>query len=101
MQFSISEVKKLRNQLMEVGDKRQGGKFCSLDGSIPPGADEVNDLYERCLKWSDMVLERWYSPSLCERTLTDSFTGKERSQNRGFPRIGRSLTFEMNWRNYP
>merc|ERR1712000_728812 len=56
--FSSTEVKKLRSQLLEVGESRNGGKFCSADGSNPPGAEEVLDLYERCVKWSDMVLER-------------------------------------------
>lgn len=58
MQFSSTEVKRLRNQILEVGESRNDGKFCSSDGSKPPGADEVLDLYERCLKWSDIVLER-------------------------------------------
>lgn len=43
---------------MEVGESRNGGRFCSSDGGNPPGAEEVLDLYERCVKWSDMVLER-------------------------------------------
>lgn len=41
-----------------MGESRNDGKFCSSDGGNPPGADEVLDLYERCLKWSDIVLER-------------------------------------------
>ncbi|KAG6211194.1 hypothetical protein E4U50_002390 [Claviceps purpurea] len=56
--FSTSEVQKLRSQLLEVGEKRRNGKFVSPDGTISPGEAEISELYERCVKWSDMVLER-------------------------------------------
>ncbi|KAF4120031.1 Protein of unknown function (DUF2408) [Geosmithia morbida] len=58
IQFSVSEVEKLRKQLLDLGEKRIDGKFCNKDGSMPPGSEEVSELYERCLQWSDMVLER-------------------------------------------
>ncbi|KAI6784094.1 uncharacterized protein J7T54_004640 [Emericellopsis cladophorae] len=56
--FSTSEMEKLRAQLLQVGEMRTNGNFCSPDGTAASGADEVLDLYERCVKWSDMVLER-------------------------------------------
>lgn len=56
--FSASEVQKLKNQLLEVGERRKNGKFACADGSIPPGEAEIRELYERCVQWSDIVLER-------------------------------------------
>ncbi|KAK7425194.1 hypothetical protein QQX98_000109 [Neonectria punicea] len=56
--FSPSEIKKLRQQIVEIGEQHNGGKFTSEDGTVVPGSDEVRELYQRCLKWSDLVLER-------------------------------------------
>ncbi|KAK7431897.1 hypothetical protein QQZ08_001516 [Neonectria magnoliae] len=56
--FSPSEIKKLRHQIVEIGEQHNGGKFTSEDGTVVPGSDEVRELYQRCLKWSDLVLER-------------------------------------------
>jgi hypothetical protein len=56
--FSTSEVEKLRNQLVEIGDKRKDGKFLTEDGTELLGSPELCELYNRILKWSDMVLER-------------------------------------------
>ncbi|KAH7148403.1 hypothetical protein EDB81DRAFT_462074 [Dactylonectria macrodidyma] len=56
--FSTSEVKKLRHQIVEIGDRYNGGKFTSEDGSAVSGSEEVRELYARCLKWSDLVVER-------------------------------------------
>ncbi|KYK60597.1 hypothetical protein DCS_01734 [Drechmeria coniospora] len=56
--FSTTEVQRLRKQLVEIGEQRKGGKFTSEDGTEPPGGPEICDLYSRCLKWSDLVLER-------------------------------------------
>ncbi|KAG6037292.1 hypothetical protein E4U41_005234 [Claviceps citrina] len=56
--FSTTEVEKLRRQLLEVGEKRKNGRFVSADGTIPPGEANVSELYERCVQWSDLVLER-------------------------------------------
>ena len=57
-QFSTSEVRRLQKQLLEVGESQVDGKFCAADGSIPAGSEEVSELYNRCVKWSEMVLER-------------------------------------------
>jgi hypothetical protein len=51
-------VQKLRKQLLEIGDQRKDGNFIAEDGTVPPGNEEINELYNRCLKWSDIVLER-------------------------------------------
>lgn len=56
--FSTSEVQKLRKQLVEIGEQRKDGKFTAEDGTEPKGGPEICDLYNRCLKWSDLVLER-------------------------------------------
>lgn len=48
----------MRNQILDVGEQRKDGKFLAADGTEPPGGDEVCELYKRCLKWSDIVLER-------------------------------------------
>lgn len=41
-----------------MGEKRKDGKFVADDGSEPPGSAEISELYNRCVKWSDLVLER-------------------------------------------
>ncbi|KOS22953.1 UPF0662 protein [Escovopsis weberi] len=56
--FSSNEVQNLQKQLFEVGEQRRDGRFVADDGSVPPGSQEINELYQRCLKWSDIVLER-------------------------------------------
>ncbi|KAG8404830.1 hypothetical protein J3459_017041 [Metarhizium acridum] len=56
--FSTSEVQKLRSQLLDIGNKRKDGKFVAEDGTVPPGEAEISELYERCVQWSGMVLER-------------------------------------------
>ncbi|KAM0432281.1 hypothetical protein ACHAPT_004821 [Fusarium lateritium] len=56
--FSSNEVKKLRNQILEIGEGHNGGKFTNEDGSPLEGGEEVRELYNRCLRWADLVLER-------------------------------------------
>ncbi|KAK3179746.1 hypothetical protein K4F52_008824 [Lecanicillium sp. MT-2017a] len=53
--FSASEVKKLQKQLFEIGERQ---KFTEEDGSIKPGKVAVQEVYEKCSRWSDIVLER-------------------------------------------
>lgn len=69
VQFSSNEVKKLRNQILEIGESHNGGKFTAEDGSLVEGSEEVRDLYNRCLRWSDLVLERQVELRLVERYL--------------------------------
>ena len=57
-QFSSSEVRKLRDQAKEIDAKRVDGKFVAASGEVPAGNEETCELLEKCLKWSDMVLER-------------------------------------------
>ncbi|KAB5554412.1 hypothetical protein GE09DRAFT_964565 [Coniochaeta sp. 2T2.1] len=56
--FSTSEVQKLQAQIQEIDDQRVDGKFVSADGSVISGSDEVSELVERCLLWSQIVLDR-------------------------------------------
>lgn len=57
-QFSSTEVQKLRNQMLEIGNQRKDEKFVAEDGSELSGGVELDELYSKCLKWSEMVLER-------------------------------------------
>ncbi|KAF5018900.1 hypothetical protein F66182_9095 [Fusarium sp. NRRL 66182] len=56
--FSTSEVKKLRNQILDIGEKHNGGTFTSEGGTLEEGGEELRELYNRCVRWSDLVLER-------------------------------------------
>lgn len=56
--FSTNEVQKLQKQLLELGESQKDGKFVAADGTTPPGSEEVSDLYNRCVQWSELVLER-------------------------------------------
>ncbi|PQE10224.1 hypothetical protein CJF32_00000736 [Rutstroemia sp. NJR-2017a WRK4] len=56
--FSSTEVTKLQNQLKEIDAKRVDGKFLTADGQVAAGSDEVSEHLERCLMWSEIVLER-------------------------------------------
>ncbi|WYZ41340.1 hypothetical protein EsH8_V_000235 [Colletotrichum jinshuiense] len=56
--FSPSEVQKLQAQLREIDEKRKDGKIVTADGRIPAGSDELSALLEKCLQWSEVVLER-------------------------------------------
>ncbi|KAK1770888.1 hypothetical protein QBC33DRAFT_220553 [Phialemonium atrogriseum] len=56
--FSTSEVEKYRDQLKEIDDSRVEGKFLGPDGNAARGSDEVSELLQRCLRWSEIVLER-------------------------------------------
>ncbi|KAL6363174.1 hypothetical protein LRP88_02582 [Fusarium phalaenopsidis] len=42
-----NEVKKLRNQILEIGENHNGGKFTAEDGSSVEGGEEVRELYNR------------------------------------------------------
>ncbi|KEY72133.1 hypothetical protein S7711_00144 [Stachybotrys chartarum IBT 7711] len=56
--FSASEVQRLQKELKAIGDTRVDGKFVAEDASERAGSGEVNDLYQRVFRWSEMVLER-------------------------------------------
>lgn len=55
--FSSTEVQKLQKQLHEIGEKNNGGKFC-VAGSESPGAATMQEVYDKCSRWSEIVLER-------------------------------------------
>jgi hypothetical protein len=57
-QFSSSEVMRLKDQAKELDGKRVDGKFVAASGEVPAGNDETCELLNKCLMWSDMVLER-------------------------------------------
>ncbi|KAK5992204.1 CUB1 family protein C30C2.08 [Cladobotryum mycophilum] len=73
--FSTTEVQKLQKQLHEVGEKRKDGVFVAEDGSVPPGSQEINELYQRCVKWSEAVLERKGNMSEQFRPTYDTLVG--------------------------
>jgi hypothetical protein len=43
---------------LEIGEKHNGGTFTAEDGTLEEGGEVLRDLYYRCVRWSDMVLER-------------------------------------------
>ncbi len=51
-------MQKLRDQLKEIDEQRVDGKFLAPGGEVAQGSDEVSDLLHRCLKWSEISLER-------------------------------------------
>lgn len=51
-------MEKLKAQLQEIDRQRIAGQFRTEDDSIIKGSDEVSELLERALTWSDIVLER-------------------------------------------
>lgn len=56
--FSSSEVQKLQDQLKEVEAQKVNGNFVTESGEVPVGNQEVCDLLNRCLMWSNLVLSR-------------------------------------------
>lgn len=60
-QFSTADVQKLRAKLKEIDEQRVDGKFVTVDGKVCAGSDELSELLQRCLMWSDIVLERYGS----------------------------------------
>lgn len=57
-QFNRTEVEKLKAQLQDIGAQRVDGQFKTADGEVVKGSDEVSQLIERALSWSELVLER-------------------------------------------
>lgn len=51
-------MEKLKAQLQEIDGQRVAGQFRAEDGSIVKGSEEVSELLERALTWSDIVLDR-------------------------------------------
>ena len=58
LQFPASEVEIFREQLNEIKGTMIEGKFIGADGTAPAGQEIVAGLLEKCLMWSDIVLDR-------------------------------------------
>lgn len=66
--FATSEVQKLQAKLKEIEESRVDGKFVDEEGNKIRGSDLVSALLARCLRWSDIVLERYVMrPSIMRR----------------------------------
>ncbi|KAH8821145.1 hypothetical protein F5884DRAFT_766778 [Xylogone sp. PMI_703] len=53
-----SEVERLQDQLKEIAGTRVDGKFITPTGEVAQGSDDFAELLNRCLAWSEIVLER-------------------------------------------
>lgn len=51
-------MEKLKAQLQEIDADRVDGQFQTEDGKVIKGSDEISQLLERVLHWSDIVLDR-------------------------------------------
>lgn len=56
--FSTTEVEKLQAQLKEIDAMRVDGKFVTASGEVPAGNEETCELLNKCLLWSEIVLQR-------------------------------------------
>ncbi|KAJ5852019.1 uncharacterized protein N7529_011404 [Penicillium soppii] len=56
--FSASEVNALREQLKKIENTMKDGSFVDTEGNILAGQDEVKSLFQRCWRWTEIVLER-------------------------------------------
>ncbi|KAK6356613.1 hypothetical protein TWF718_000959 [Orbilia javanica] len=52
----ISEIKELREKLVEVEGSRVDGNFLALDGTVPEGQEFINDLLQKCHFIADSIL---------------------------------------------
>lgn len=58
-QFPEAEVKGFQEDLFKMQATMRDGKFVSEDGTVPENQDAVVALLQRCLKWAEIVLERY------------------------------------------
>ncbi|CAP73956.1 uncharacterized protein PODANS_2_13090 [Podospora anserina S mat+] len=73
--FATSEVQKLQAKLKEIEESRVDGKFVDEEGNEIRGSDLVSALLARCLRWSDIVLERKGQIPEAFRTKYEILTG--------------------------
>ncbi|KAK0708791.1 hypothetical protein B0T21DRAFT_298364 [Apiosordaria backusii] len=73
--FATSEVQKLQAKLKEIDESRVDGKFVDEEGNVLRGSDQVSTLLARCLRWSDIVLERKGQIPEAFRTIYKILTG--------------------------
>ncbi|KAJ4302402.1 hypothetical protein N0V88_002546 [Collariella sp. IMI 366227] len=56
--FSMSEIQKFKTRLDDIDSSRVNSKFVDPEGKEYSGSEIVSTLLERCLVWSDIVLQR-------------------------------------------
>lgn len=56
--FSISEIQKLKNQLVKIDHQRLEGHFVNANGQIINGSYELGELLDYCFAWSAMSLKQ-------------------------------------------
>ncbi|KAH8697151.1 hypothetical protein BGW36DRAFT_449743 [Talaromyces proteolyticus] len=56
--FSASEVLELQERLREIQIHTEDGKIVGSDGQVLSGQEVVKTLWDRCWRWTEIVLER-------------------------------------------
>ncbi|KAK4188039.1 hypothetical protein QBC35DRAFT_367520, partial [Podospora australis] len=56
--FNATEVRNLQAKLKEIDEARVDGKFVDTEGNELRGSDQVVNVLQRALEWSNIVLER-------------------------------------------
>ncbi|GAM38992.1 hypothetical protein TCE0_034f10172 [Talaromyces pinophilus] len=56
--FSSTEVLDLQERLKEIQNNMKDGNFVGSDGQVLSGQEAVKSLFERCWRWTEIVLER-------------------------------------------
>lgn len=62
-------MQRLQAQLKEIDETRVDGNFVNSEGKVLNGSTKVSELLEKCLKWSDIVLEKYSSPQFSSDVL--------------------------------
>lgn len=65
LQYSQKDLDELRNQLLQIRSTMKDGKLPDESGNTSPGQDLVVPLLERCLRFADMVEERYVPRGFC------------------------------------
>ncbi|OTB09099.1 hypothetical protein M426DRAFT_132354 [Hypoxylon sp. CI-4A] len=56
--FLPSEIHKREAELKEISEKRKDGQFVDADGNILNGSEKISELLDRCLAYTQILLER-------------------------------------------
>ncbi|KAK4219729.1 hypothetical protein QBC37DRAFT_272316 [Rhypophila decipiens] len=56
--FSSTEVQRLQAQAKEIDETRVDGNFVNSEGKVLNGSAKVSVLLEKCIQWSEIVLEK-------------------------------------------
>lgn len=59
LKFPSAEVQAFQEELKKIQGSMVDGKFLASDSSTPAGQAIVIELLTRCLRWADIVLEKW------------------------------------------